>query len=121
MIGVERGDQIIVRHGFIQPMSFGRISFKPPAFSVYPNPSQHVFGVYGTLLQGDDVRIFDAQGRLVWAIRVDAELPAPDPSAEPSTVQRFPIDLSNHAPGIYHLYIQRNNQPLFHINLVLSP
>jgi len=62
---------------------------------VYPNPTNDRFNVVG-IESGDDVKVFDAVGAVVWSGK-----------AESNFVQ---IDLENSFEGVYFIHITSNNQ-----------
>ena len=78
------------RHGFIQPVSTTVVT-PQRTVSAIPNPTQN-FSTLEGLIPGDDLRIIDYTGRIIYEAEV--------------TDRTMRLDFSAYESGVYHVFIE---------------
>ena len=78
------------RHGFIQPVST-TVVIPQRTVSAIPNPTQN-FSTLEGLIPGDDLRIIDYTGRIIYVAEV--------------TDRTMRLDFSAYESGVYHVFIE---------------
>ena len=78
------------RHGFIQPVSTTVVT-PQRTISAIPNPTQN-FSTLEGLIPGDDFRIIDYTGRIIYVAEV--------------TDRTMCLDFSAYESGVYHVFIE---------------
>jgi len=79
------------RHGFIQPVSTTVFVTPQRTVSAIPNPTQN-FSTLEGLIPGDDLRIIDYTGRIIYEAEV--------------TDRTMRLDFSAYESGVYHVFIE---------------